>query len=235
MLRKGIGIEQLTKKRTPSELLSWVKRKMEQIGSTDEGERALRLREGPAKQLMEEVYPLALFGWRKFGNTDQILMQPIIGNQSYDAVVTDLRSKPASESYIEITQSHEGENDYLRRLVLQRQGFAFDHSPVIKKGTKKTGLQVSIPPKAVSPDEVARDELKRIFDAARRKAAKYYPINTSLIIVFDDDLVFRRIVDDAYLDTFVKENILKLDLMFSILYIIGWQNVFREFRLGKRT
>jgi len=235
MLHKGIGIEELTKKRTPSELLSWVKWKMEQIGSTDEGERALRLREGLAKQLVEEVYPLAIFGWRKFGNTDQILMQPIIGNQSYDAVVTDLKSKPASESYVEITQSHEGENDYLRRLVLQWQGFTFGHSPVIKKGTKKTRLQVSIPPKAVRLDEVARDELKRIFDAARRKAAKYYPINTSLIIVFDDDLFFRRTVDDAYLDTFVKENILKLDLRFSILYIIGWQNVFREFRLGKRT
>jgi len=119
MLHKRIGLEELTKKRTPSELLSWAKWKMEQIGSTDEGEKALRLREGLAKPLMEEVYPLAIFGWRKFGNTDQILMQPIIGNQSYDAIVTDLRSKPASESYIEITQSHEGENDYLRRLVLQ--------------------------------------------------------------------------------------------------------------------
>jgi len=167
MLHKRIGLEELTKKRTPSELLSWAKWKMEQIGSTDEGEKALRLREGLAKPLMEEVYPLAIFGWRKFGNTDQILMQPIIGNQSYDAIVTDLRSKPASESYIEITQSHEGENDYLRRLVLQWQGFTFGYSPVIKKGTRKTRLQVSIRPKAVRLDEVARDELKRIFDAAR--------------------------------------------------------------------
>ena len=60
MSNEGISIEELTKKRTPSELLSWVKRKMDQIESTDEGERVLRLREGLAKQLMEEVYPLAI-------------------------------------------------------------------------------------------------------------------------------------------------------------------------------
>jgi len=235
MSNEGISIEELTKKRTPSELLSWVKRKMDQIESTDEGERALRLREGLAKQLMEEVYPLAIFGWRKFGNTDQILMQPIIGNQSYDAVVTDLRSKPTSQSYVEITQSHEGENDYLRRLVLQQRGITFGHSPVIKKGTKKTGLQISIPLQVVSSNEVARDELRRIIDAAKRKTAKDYPINTSLVIVFNDDFFFRRAIDDATLDTFIKKYILKLDLRFSTLYLVGWQNVFREFSLGKRT
>jgi len=235
MSNEVINIEELTKKRTPSELLNWVKWKMEQIGSTNQGERALRLHEGLAKQLMEEVYPLALFGWRKFGDTNQILMQPIIGNQGYDAIVTDLRSKPASKSYIEITQSHEGENDYLRRLVLQLQGVTFGHSPVIKRGTKKTRLQISIAPKATTPGEVAEDELKRIFNAARRKEAKYYPINTSLVIVFDDDWFFRRAVDNRYLDTFVKENILKLDLKFLILYLIGWNITFREFSLRKRT
>ena len=208
---------------------------MDQIESTDEGERALRLREGLAKQLMEEVYPLAIFGWRKFGNTDQILMQPIIGNQSYDAVITDLRSKPYYQSYVEITQSHEGESDYLRRLVLQEQGFVFGHDPVIKTGTKKTGRQVSIPPKVVNRNEVARNELGKIVDAAKRKAAKDYPINTSLVIVFNDDLFFQRAIDDANLDTFVKKYILKLGLRFSTLYLVGWRNVFREFSVGERT
>ena len=57
MSNKGISVEELNRKRTPSELMKWVKLKMNQIGSTDEGEKVLRLREGPAKQLMEEVYP----------------------------------------------------------------------------------------------------------------------------------------------------------------------------------
>jgi hypothetical protein len=187
MSNEGISIEEFTKKRTPSELLSWVNWKREQIASTEEREKTLILHEGLTKQFAEEVYPLALFGQRKYGDTDQILMQPIIGNQSYDAVITDLGSKPAFESYVEITQAHEGENDYLFRFVLSRQGIAFGYSPPIKTGTKKTGLGVSIPPKVVSPSEVATKELKKIVDAAKRKAAKDYPINTSLIIVFEDD------------------------------------------------
>lgn len=57
-----IVIEELTRKRKPSDLLHWVKHKTEQIESTDKGVKFLRLREGLAKQLMEKVYPLALFG-----------------------------------------------------------------------------------------------------------------------------------------------------------------------------
>jgi len=234
MSNEGISREELTKKRTPSELLSWVKWKREQIASTEEGERTLILHEGLAKQFEEEVYPLAIFGQRKFGNTDQILMQPIIGNQSYDAVITDLSSKPASESYIEITQAHEGENDYLRSCVLAQQGIVPMHGPVTKTGTKKTGRKISTPFTAANADEVATKELKKIVDAVKGKAGKDYPINTSLLIVFDDGLSFRLAVDDRYLDTFVKENILKLDLRFSTLYLVGWQNVFREFNLAKR-
>lgn len=235
MSNELVSIEELTKKRTPSELHSWVERKIKQVGSTDEGEKALRLHEGLAKQLMEEVYPLAMFGFRKFGNTDQVLMQPIIGDQSYDAIVTDLRSSPASQSYVEITQSHEGESDYLHSVVLHRQGYDFPHSPVHKIGTKKTGMQVSTQAEAFEVGEIANKELRKIVDAAKRKAGKDYPINTSLVIVFDDGLFFRKAIDDTALDTFVKNHILKLDLRFSTLYLIGWQNVFREFSLSKRT
>lgn len=235
MSNNAIGKEELTKKRTPCELLNWVKRKTDQLGSTDEGERSLRLHEGLAKQLMEEVYPLALFGWRKFGNTDQILMQPIIGNQSYDAVVTDMRSEPACQSYVEITQSHEGESDYLRRFVLQKRGIVPMHSPVIKTGTKTTGRQVSIARKVVRADEVATNELQRIVAAANRKAGKTYPISTWLIIVFDDNCFFRLAINDANLDSFVEKHLLKLDLRFSTLNLVGWEKVLREFNLNKRT
>jgi hypothetical protein len=215
--------------------MNWVKRKIEQLGSTDEGLKALRLHEGLAKQLMEEVYPLALFGFRRFGNTDQVLMQPIIGDQNYDAIVTGPRSKPASQSYIEITQSHEGESDYLHSVVLHMQGYDFSHSPVHKIGTKKTGMQVSTQAKAFEVGEIANKELEKIVDAAKKKAGKDYPINTSLIIVFKDDWSFRRVIDDVKLDAFVKKYILKLDLRFSALYLVGWHSVFREFSIAKST
>jgi hypothetical protein len=56
MSNEGISIEELTKKRIPLELHSWVYRTIHQIGSTDEGLESLRLHKGLTKQLMEEVW-----------------------------------------------------------------------------------------------------------------------------------------------------------------------------------
>ena len=235
MLGEGISKEELTRRRTPSGLLSWASAKRKKIASTERGEKALIRHEGLAKQFEEEVYPLALFGQRRFGNTDQILMQPVIGNQGYDAVITDLSSNPPADSYIEITQAHEGEDDYLRRCVLAERGIVTKHSPVTKTGTRKTGIELSTPFTALGAAVIARKELKKILDAAKRKTGTDYPINTSLLIVFDDGVYFGVAVDDANLDTFVQENILGLDLRFSTLYLVGWQNLFREFCLAGRT
>ena len=236
MSDESISIEELTKKRTPSELWSWFKQKNDQIcNSSDEGRKALRLHEGLNKQLMEEIYPLAIWAERKFGNTNQVLVQPVIGNQDHDAVVTDLRIDPASKSYVEITQSHEGENEYLRSLVLHNEGLVSRYGKVNKKGTKKTGLKVSVEPGGAYVEEAAKDDLERILAAAERKKGKDYPANTSLIIFFDDSLHFPRVVDDAHLDDFVSRNILNLDLRFSTFYLVGENHVFREYSLAKRS
>jgi len=233
MSNERVSQEELTKKRTPSELWNWLLQKVDQICSTDEGIEDFRLQKGLVKQLVEEVVPLAIFGKHKFGDTDQILMEPVIGNQSYDAVVTDLRTKPASQSYIEITQSHEGENNYWRRRQLLTNGYVFPYAPVIKKGTKKNRT-VSIAPKATPVEERVKSELGRILDAVQKKEHIDYPTNTSLIIFFDDMPPFQRVIDNKSLDSFVTNKILNLDLRFSALYLVG-REVFREFSLVKRT
>ncbi|MFH0941858.1 MAG: hypothetical protein V1823_02395 [Chloroflexota bacterium] len=237
MSDESISIEELTKERTPSELLSWFKQKDDQIyNSSDEGRKALRLHEGLTKQLMEEILPLAKFGERKFGDTNKVLLKPVIGNQNYDAVVTDLRTQPASQFYVEITQSHEGENQYLRSLALYNRGLVSPYGKVSKKGTKRTGLKVSVESGGAYVEEAAKDDLKRILVAAERKKGKDYPANTSLIIFFFDDIShFPRVVDDAHLDDFVNRNILKLDLRFSTLYLVGLDHVFREYSLAKSS
>jgi hypothetical protein len=245
MLNELINIEELTRERTPSELLSWFDQKNDQIyWSSAVGRKALILHAGLAKKFMEEIYPLAIWGKRKFGDTDQVLIRPVIGGQNYDAIVTDLRTKPASQSYVEITQSHEGENEYLRSVVVQNEGAVGRYDTVIKKGTKKTGLKVSAEPGGADPIQAAKDDLERILAAAKGKEGKGYPANTSLIIFFYDRLHFfegrryntrfTRVIDDANLDDFVNRNILDLDLRFSTLYLVGEHHVFREYSLIKK-
>jgi hypothetical protein len=235
MLNEVISKKELTENRTPSELWNWLIQKVKQICSTGEGRQDFRLQKGLIKQLVEEVGPLAIFGMRKYPDNNQILLQPVIGNQPYDAVVTDLRTKPASQTYIEITQSHEGDNDYWRRCELLKKGYVSSHAPVIKTGTKKN-LVVSIPPEAISVGKRVENELERILAAAKRKEHKDYPANTSLIIFFDDLPPFQEVIDDKKLDSFVNKDIMNLDLKFSALYLVGSGRViFREFSLIKKT
>ena len=232
MSNEYVNQEELTKERTPSKLWNWLEQKVNQICSTDAGIKDFRLQKGLAKQLVEEIVPLAFFGKHKFGDTDQVLLRSVIGNQNYDAVVTDLRTKPDYQSYLEITQSHEGESDYWRRCELLKKGYVPKYAPVIKTRTKKTKMQVSIPPQATSVTERVKNELKRILCAAKRKEGKDYPTNTSLIIFFDDMPPFQKVIDNEKLDGFVNEKILNLDLRFFALYLVGSGGcIFREFSL----
>jgi len=233
MSNERVSHKELTKQRTPSELYGWLIQKVQQICSTDEGKKDFRLQKGLIKQLEEEIVPLAIFGKHKFGDTDQILLQPVIGNQNYDAVVVDLRTKPAYQTYIEITQAHEGENDYWRRCELLKKGNVPSYAPVIKKGTKKNRT-VSIPPEATSVEERVKNELDRILVAAQNKEHIDYPANTSLIIFFDDTPPFQEVIDNEKLDRFVNEKIVNLDLRFSALYLVGSIGItFREYPIKK--
>jgi len=225
MASERVSQEELTKRRTPSELRNWLIQKVDQICSTDEGMQDFRLQKGLVKQLVEEIRPLAIFEMHKYADNNQILLQPVIG-KPYDAVVTDLRTNPDSLAYIEITQSHEGENDYWRRCELLKKGYVFSYAPVIKTSLKKPKMQVSIPPMATSVEERVKNELERILAAAKRKAGKLYPSNTYLIIFFDDTPPFQEVTDNVKLDDFVSKNILNLDLRFSALYLVG-REVFR--------
>jgi hypothetical protein len=232
MPNEFISKNELTQERTPSELRSWVIEKTGEMGSTQQGRRVLRLQKGFAKQLMEEVLPLSIFGKHKYGDTDQVLLQPVIGNQHYDAVVTDRRTEPPTQSYIEITQSHEGRNNYLRRRELLEKGRVPPYAPIMKTGTKKHQA-FSIPLEANSVEERVGNQLKRILAAARRKEGKDYPSSTSLIIFFDDARPFQEHMGNEKLDSFVSSNVLNLDLRFSTLYLVGRDVVFREYSLVK--
>jgi hypothetical protein len=234
MLYKHISEEEITKKRTPFELWDWIILEVNQICSTNKGLRDFRLQKGLLKQLVEEITPLAKFGKHKYGDTGQVLLQPVIGNQDYDAIVTDLRTEPASEAFIEITQAHEGENDYWRRCELLYKGCVSSNAPVIKKNEGKK-FTITIPNEATSVQGRLENTLNRIVDAAKRKASKDYPASTSLIIFFDDTPPFEKalkVIKHTTLDGFIKKEIMNLDLRFSHLYLVGeTEQIFREYQI----
>jgi len=224
--------DEITTERTPAELIKWVESKLDAVASTDSGEKTIRLRQGLAKQLVEEVYPLAIFASKKYGETNLVHIKPIIGNQNYDAILTDNSYSPASVSYVEVTQAHEGETEYLRAIHLQEHGYVPGIGTVKKEGTKKTGLRVSAQPEAVSVDSVAGSELQKIVDAIGRKEGKSYPDNTCLVIKFDDGYMFRRAADGTTIDRFVHDKIVGRALHFNEICLVGkFKEVFRQYDL----
>lgn len=231
MSREIISIHEITQKRTPGELRDWVKQAMGRYNLTEEGHIKLVLHQGLAKPLMEEVFHLAEFGVKKFGETDKILIQPIIGPQNYDAEICDLNTDPPDISFIEVTQAHEGEDEYLRSVVLAEKGIVPLKGPVIKSGTKKKGREISVPFTATDVIQNVKEELDRIVEAAKRKEGKAYPPNTALLIAFDDGLTFQKVITEKELDDFVVKNILTIDLRISALYLLGWSKYFREYYL----
>ncbi len=232
-----VSQDEIEKERTPSELWDWLIRKVEQTCSTEEGLEAFRLQKGLLKKLPEEIAPLAIFGKQKYGTTDQVLLKPVIGSQSYDAEIIDKRIEPPDKCYIEITQAHEGKDAYFRRRELLEKGFVFSKAPVITTGRGKN-RRTSIPPQATSVEEGVKNELNRIADAAKRKAGKDYRSNTFLLIAFDDTtLSEERLKNLGYpgIDDFIRREISDLDLRFSHLYLVGkGQEVFREYPIDQQ-
>jgi hypothetical protein len=228
----GITKEELERERTPPELSRWVASKFEEVSSNEKGEDSLILKEGILKQLVEEVYPLSIFGYRKFGETNKVLLKPIIGYQNYDAIIIYKNNEVEKREFIEITQSHEGEIDHLRRLFIKEHGYAFYHSPIKKTGTKKTRVDVSNKLEAVRAEEIAKAEINRIKDAINRKISKEYPPDTALLIAFEDDLFFRLVVSNNILDSIINEYCSGLDIRFSYIYLVGLYRLFREYKMS---
>lgn len=232
MAEDSITEEELTSERTPKGLLDWVEAKIDQVASTDDGERAIRLREGLAKQLVEELRPLAIFAFKKYGEADWVGIRPVIGSQNYDAILTDYSCSPASVNYVEVTQAHEGEVEHLRALHLQSYGYVPGTGTIKKIGTKRTRLRVMAELKAEAVTETVELEFQKILNAIRLKEGKNYPDNTFLVIKFDDGHLFRRVANDAIIDRFVHNNIVGLDLCFNELYLVGkFKTVFRQYGL----
>ena len=210
--------------RNAAQIRPWVDGKLEEIGSTSEGKRAVRFHEGLTKELMEEALPLGIFCEHHFKNSRCVEIRHVVGNQNYDAEVNDKRLRKSPIQYIEITQAHEGEDAYLRMRQIEKEGHANALGNVTKTGTKNSGITIEIENEAVEHSVIVRNELQRISEAAIRKSKKEYPPNTGLIIVCDDYIAFRESDDVERLKEYMSDNVLKHLDNFRMVFVIGWSS-----------
>lgn len=232
MAEDFVTAEEIEKERTSDELAVWIESKISAIAAHAGGKEAIRLRRGLCKKLVEEVYATSIFAKHKYASEPLVRFLPVLGNQQYDVRVRDMRVTPPFIHYLEVTQAHEGEQDYLRMLELTRKGHVWASGNVTKKGTKHTGIELTVDSSAKSMSEHIDRGTKLIKEAVERKAGGRYNSNTSLVVMYEDTIAFQDEQERLELDSFMRTLLPKSNLEFDRLYLVGWskQN-FHEYEL----
>jgi hypothetical protein len=221
--------------RSARDLLPWVQHRIQQIASTEAGIATVRFRRGPAKKLMEEALPLGIFAAIHYRHSHEVMLTHVLEHQSYDATVEDIRTSPSPINYIEVTQAHEGETDFHRRLALVQNGYVNHVGPIKKTGTRATNLSVESKMVVEDFDDPLKVTAGLVEEALNRKVkiGSRYDSNTALIIAFDDYIPFQKDRDEATL-THLVERHLPMLRPFSWIALVGWSGrTFIEFDNSK--
>lgn len=215
---KTLTEELLQTPRTPTQLHSWVHDTLERIGSTPEGKRAIRFKEGLVKPLVEEVLPLGIFAVNHFDSESEVTITPVIGSQNYDAIVQGDEDRII---HLEVTQAHEGEGEHLRMLELEEKGRVNATGAVSKQGTKRTGIKVTVENIARNHKNIRDEIFGRIREATIRKHEKNYPEKTALVVMFDDYLSMTE-KDVAELDDWIRKEVISKLQKFVLVAFVSW-------------
>ena len=211
---------------TAAEYLEWVRDLVAKVKAEPDGLERIRLRKGLVKELMNEALPIGLICSKYFDDSRHVGISLKIGNQNFDAEVSDTRSDCSSVQFIEVTLATEGEDDYLRMRVLHEAGSVSGLGGVSKTSTKKKGLKIEVASEMVSQEEVLRRERERVSQAIERKINGSYPSNTLLLIGFDDTMSFDRNDNISNLQSVLYDYAPKLNTFQSVAIVRLQQGLF---------
>jgi len=190
--------QELETPRSAADMLAWVDAAHARFNT-----KRLRAdaREGKhfAKELVHEARPMALFAYRYFGASPQVIITHVIGNQNYDGMVDDKRNRPEALRYLEVTTTLKTYEDSLRMEVLSKKGSVAAYGPVIAEGPRYRRVSIKAPGIAREHQDIRADHLKLVQEVVERKAKKQYEPKTALIVAVDDSVPFREKADVAAL------------------------------------
>lgn len=110
---------EIEKIRSPLGLRQFVVRRIKKIkGKTSERHKSHQ-KQGLYKEFWDEIVPLSLYALKSLPKHYRV--QPVLGNQGYDAIVFDKRNDRVG--YIEITYPHDGESSAADGRLLASRGF----------------------------------------------------------------------------------------------------------------
>jgi len=107
--------------RTPSALAEWYYAKREEIRSCPNEVKKARLHQGLYAYFVPEIYPLVIYSLSRFPQ-DNVLCQPRIGSQGYDATICHL-DRPGDVHTVEVTWPQDGKENKAVAELMNTRGF----------------------------------------------------------------------------------------------------------------
>lgn len=184
MIENIINEQEIQKYRSPDEFVRWFESCLRRINRVKDYRKQILLREGIAKQLFEEVFPLYRLLSRRKRRWREKRFINIIGSQSYDVRV--LTSSHSFLNYIEIIVADNDHDEALRMEYFEKEGDVYASGSVSHSGTKKTGHIISVENEARLHSEIVQEKMTKIKNAVTKKSRNSYPSGTGLLVYFDD-------------------------------------------------
>ena len=208
--------------RTPAEFVAWVKRKGDELSATEEAKVFARSGAMLVKKFYDEIFPLARFVAIEYAGRNDVLVQPNLSNDNFDAHVTLGNCGERQNVFIEVTYAKDGYDLSLRMEVLAREGYVCVTGPVTCSGRK------GFPDRRVSVEPFAADHLKAlekyfvlVEKRLRAKTKVQYGKSHILIVAVDDYLVLSEDSDWPRFTAFADALLPKLSLDFSRVVFVG--------------
>ena len=211
--------EDVAKSRSPAELFNWMEERCRQLGSTPEAKAYARSGSRLTKKFYDEVRPLALFGFREFGQTPGTLVTPSLDNDNFDGTV---QIQGGRRVLVEVTCAKDGYDDSLRLEVLAKEGNVNGLAPISVKGTRSSvDRVVTIPNEMVDHDEIVDKHIAYVAQRLVSKADVIYGREHILLVEVDDYIPFRSEDDVERLKSFARRALAKLRLDFPRIVFQG--------------
>lgn len=225
-----VAAEEMQTPRRASEMGDWLAKMSDRFGSLPaEKIEAVRLRQLGAKHYFGEAVPIARFAIEYFQSSPAVTIEHVLGNQQFDARVTDTRDPPGPVKFIEVTESVDGASEALRMEKLNREGSTPAYGRIESDGPRHRRGAIRAESIAHSHNALREAELARIREVVTAKAAKQYPEGTALVVLADDMLPLRDDEDIQALDEFANAHLLPISKQFVVLAVVGGRRLYRVY------
>ena len=183
----------ITQARAPAEFVTWMEHKINELSSTEEAKAFVRSGAPLAKKFYDELFPLYRFVPHEYGVRNDVLIQPNLGNENFDAHVKVGNGPARQDIFIEITYAKDGYDLSLRMEALAMQGVVPLTGPVAVSGPKGSSNRcVSATLMAIDYHDTLKNHLCLVEERLRGKSNKQYGNKHILVVAVDDSALYQE-------------------------------------------